>query len=114
MQEFPVVIVGGGPVGLTASILLSQAGIRSLLVERHPGTAIHTKARAINGRTMEIFHQCGVEDAIRAAGLAPQQTGMIIWAKTLAGEEIERRVPWRAGTQAAIVTPGTQLPVRAG
>jgi putative polyketide hydroxylase len=105
MQDIPVVIVGGGPVGLTASILLSQAGIRSLLVERHPGTAIHTKARAINGRSMEIFHQCGVEDAVRAAGLAPQQTGMIIWARTLAGEEIERRVPWRGGPQAALVTP---------
>jgi putative polyketide hydroxylase len=105
MKDIPVVIVGGGPVGLTASILLSQAGIRSLLVERHPGTAIHTKARAINGRSMEIFHQCGVEDAVRAAGLAPQQTGMIIWARTLAGEEIERRVPWRAGPQAALVTP---------
>ena len=38
MEEVPVLIVGGGPVGLTASILLSQAGIRSLLVERHPGT----------------------------------------------------------------------------
>src|SRR5262249_22078383 len=105
MQDIPVVIVGGGPVGLTASILLSQAGIRSLLVERHPGTAIHTKARAINGRSMEIFHQCGVEEAVRAAGLPPQQTGMIIWARTLAGEEIERRVPWRAGPQAALVTP---------
>jgi len=105
VKDIPVVIVGGGPVGLTASILLSQAGIRSLLVERHPGTAIHTKARAINGRSMEIFHQCGVEDAVRAAGLAPQQTGLIIWARTLAGEEIERRVPWRAGPQAALVTP---------
>ncbi len=105
MNDVPVVIVGGGPVGLTASILLSQAGIRSLLVERHPGTAIHTKARAINGRSMEIFHQCGVEDDIRAAGLAPQQTGMIVWARTLAGEEIERRVAWRAGQQAALVTP---------
>jgi putative polyketide hydroxylase len=30
---------------------------------------------------------------------------MIIWAKTLAGEEIERRVPWRAGQQAAAVSP---------
>jgi 2-polyprenyl-6-methoxyphenol hydroxylase-like FAD-dependent oxidoreductase len=38
MLETPVLIVGGGPVGLTASILLSQQGIRSLLVERHPGT----------------------------------------------------------------------------
>ena len=105
MKNVPVVIVGGGPVGLTASILLSRAGVRSLLVERHPGTAIHPKARAINARTMEIYHQCGVEAAIRAAGLAPHHTGMIIWARTLAGEEIERRVPWRAGQQAAAVSP---------
>ena len=85
MTEFPVVIVGGGPVGLTASILLSRAGIRSLLVERHPGTAVHPKARAINVRSMEMYRQCGVEAAIRAAGLPPQHSAMIIWAKTLAG-----------------------------
>ena len=40
MIEIPVLIVGGGPVGLTASLLLSAQGVRSLLVERHPGTAI--------------------------------------------------------------------------
>ena len=57
MIEVPVLIVGGGPVGLTASFLLSRLGIKSLLVERHPGTAIHPKARGINARTMEIFHQ---------------------------------------------------------
>ena len=45
MIEVPVLIVGGGPVGLTASIWLSRHGIRSLLVERHPGTAIMPKAR---------------------------------------------------------------------
>jgi putative polyketide hydroxylase len=105
MREVPVLIIGGGPVGLTASILLSQAGIRSLLVERHPGTAVHPKARGINGRTMEIYHQCGVEADVRAAGLPPHHTGMIIWAKTLAGEELERRVPWRAGAQAKAVSP---------
>jgi 2-polyprenyl-6-methoxyphenol hydroxylase-like FAD-dependent oxidoreductase len=105
MKDVPVLIVGGGPVGLTASILLSQAGVRSLLVERHSGTSIHPKARAINARTMEIFHQCGVEAAIRSAGLPLNHTGMIIWAKSLAGEEIERRVPWRAGPQAAAVSP---------
>src|SRR2546430_124284 len=103
-MDVPVLIVGGGPVGLTASILLSRAGIRSLLVERHPGTALHPKARAINARSMEIYRQCGVEAAIRAAGLPPHHSGMIIWAKTLAGEEIERRVPWRAGAQASAVS----------
>ena len=105
MKQVPVVIVGGGPVGLAASILLSQAGIRSMLVERHAGTAVYPKARAINGRTMEIYRQCGVEAAIRSAGLPLNHTGMIIWAKTLAGEEIERRVPWRASQQAGVVSP---------
>ena len=105
MKSVPVLIVGGGPVGLAASFLLSRQGVDSLLVERHPGTAIHPKARGINARTMEVFRQHGVEAQVRAAGLAPHHTGLIVWAKTLAGEEIERRVPWRAGAQSAAVSP---------
>jgi putative polyketide hydroxylase len=94
MLNVPVLIVGGGPVGLTASILLSQHGIRSLLVERHPGTSIVPKARGINARTMELYRQCGVEQDIRAAGLPPQS--LVVWTESLAGREIERRVPGRA------------------
>jgi 2-polyprenyl-6-methoxyphenol hydroxylase-like FAD-dependent oxidoreductase len=105
MKEVPVLIVGGGPVGLTASLLLSRLGIKSLLVERHPGTAIHPKARGINARTMEIFHQQGIEDDVRAAGLPPSKVGFIVWTKTLAGEEIERRVPFGQSAARADVTP---------
>ena len=105
MSSVPVLIVGGGPVGLTASLLLSRRGIRNLVVERHPGTAIHPKARGINARTMEIFRQQGVEAGVREAGLPQERTGMIVWAKTLAGEEIERRVPWRGRPEAAEITP---------
>ena len=70
MLDIPVLISGGGPVGLTASLLLSQHGVRSLLVERHPGTAIMPKARGINARTMEMFRQCGIDsrDPRRRAG----------------------------------------------
>jgi 2-polyprenyl-6-methoxyphenol hydroxylase-like FAD-dependent oxidoreductase len=95
MLETPVLIVGGGPVGLTASILLSQQGIRSLLVERHPGTAILPKARGVNARTMEMYRQIGIEQAIREAGLSPERTGFIVWTESLAGREIERRIPGR-------------------
>ena len=105
MIDVPVIIVGGGPVGLTASILLSQHGIRSLLAERHPGTAILPKARGINARTMEMYRQCGVEQEIRDAGLPVERTGLIVWTKSLAGEEIERRVPGRATPQNMAVTP---------
>jgi 2-polyprenyl-6-methoxyphenol hydroxylase-like FAD-dependent oxidoreductase len=98
MIEVPILIVGGGPVGLTTSILLSRFGVASRLVERHPSTAFHPKARNINMRTMEVFRQCGVEDAVRAAGLAIERTVFLIWAKSLAGQEIERRVPRRSNT----------------
>ena len=105
MPEVPVLIVGGGPVGLMTSLPLSRLGIRSLLVERHPGTAIHPKARGINARTMEVFRQQGIEAAVRQAGLPPERTGFIVWAKSLAGEEIERRVPWGRSERSTDVSP---------
>ena len=105
MLDVPVLIVGGGPVGLTASILLSQQGITSLLVERHPGTAILPKARGINARTMEMYRQIGIEQAIRDAGLSTERTGFIVWTESLAGREIERRVPGRMNPANRAVTP---------
>ncbi|MGC0419836.1 FAD-dependent monooxygenase [Embleya sp. AB8] len=69
----PVLIVGGGPVGLTLSILLSAYGVDHLLVEARPGTSIHPKARGIAARSMEIFRRVGLEDTIRAVGLPVSQ-----------------------------------------
>jgi 2-polyprenyl-6-methoxyphenol hydroxylase-like FAD-dependent oxidoreductase len=105
--DIPVLIAGGGPVGLTASLWLSRLGVRSLLVERHPGTAIVPKARGINARTMEMYRQCGIEAGIRAAGLSQGRLGLIVWTETLAGREIERRVPGRATPKNMAVTPTT-------
>jgi 2-polyprenyl-6-methoxyphenol hydroxylase-like FAD-dependent oxidoreductase len=105
MLDVPVLISGGGPVGLAASLFLSQHGVRSLLVERHPGTALTPKARGINARTMEVFRQSGIDAAVRAAGLAEGGTGLIVWTETLAGREIERRVPGRAIAKNMAVTP---------
>lgn len=106
MIDVPVLIVGGGPVGLTASIFLSLLGIESLLVERHPGTAILPKARALNARTMEMYRQIGLEDEIRAAGMPARFGGMILWSESLAGAEINRLQPGRgaAGNAALSVT----------
>jgi putative polyketide hydroxylase len=105
MLDIPVLISGGGPVGLTASLLLSQHGVRSLLVERHPSTALTPKARGINARTMEAFRQCGIDAAIRDAGLPEGRMGLIVWTETLAGREIERRVPGRATARNMAMTP---------
>ncbi|HEX9076215.1 MAG TPA: FAD-dependent monooxygenase [Anaerolineae bacterium] len=87
--EIPVLIVGGGPVGLSTSLLLSYHGIRSLLVEQHPGTSTYPKARSLKARMMEIFRQLGIEQAIRAVAFPHNRN--LIFARSLAGEELHRR-----------------------
>lgn len=105
MIDVPVLIVGGGPVGMMTSLLLSQSGIKALLVERHPGTATLPKARSLNARTMEVFRQIGLENDIRQAGMPPEYGGMIVWAESLAGTEIERLRPGRGSAQNLAVSP---------
>jgi putative polyketide hydroxylase len=67
-ERVPVLIVGGGIVGLSASLFLSHQGINSILVERRSGTSIHPRARGVNGRTMELYRALGIDEAVRAAG----------------------------------------------
>jgi len=90
--EVPVLIVGGGPVGLCTSLLLSRFGVPSLLVERHPGTSIHPRARGLNVRTMELLRTWGLEREVREAGRALENATDVVWAESLAGREL-RRVP---------------------
>ena len=80
----PVLIVGGGIVGLSASLFLSHLGVRSLLVERHAGTAIHPRARGFNVRTMELYRELGLDDAVRKAGAELSSSGGIYRGSTLA------------------------------
>lgn len=105
MLETDVVVVGAGPVGLTTSIALSQHGVRHVVVERHPSTSVAPKARGINARTMEMYRQMGVEDDIRAAGMPSRFGGMILWAESLAGKEINRLTPGRASPTGQSISP---------
>ncbi|MBX9703657.1 MAG: FAD-dependent oxidoreductase, partial [Silvanigrellaceae bacterium] len=85
----PVLIVGAGPVGLCMALGLARAGIECLLVEKHPTTTNHPKARGVNIRSMEIFRLWGLETAMREHQL-PREAHRFIWLETLQGAEITR------------------------
>ena len=89
MRQVPVLIVGGGPVGLSAAVALARQGVRSLLVEQHPSTTDHPKARAVNLRTMELLRQWGGEGALMRRVL-PQDYWRFIWCTTMTGKELAR------------------------
>jgi putative polyketide hydroxylase len=63
-----VLVVGGGLVGLAASMFLAQQGLRVWVVERHASTSSHPKLRGVSARTMELYRSAGIEEAVRAAG----------------------------------------------
>ena len=64
--------MGSGPAGLTAAVLLADLGVRAVLFERNPSTTDHPRAHVVNTRTMEIFRQIGIADAVRAAGISDE------------------------------------------
>lgn len=104
-SDEPVLIVGGGPTGLPASLLLSRHGVPSLLVERHPGTSVHPKARGLNVRTLELFRVWGLEPAVRAAAADLDRAVEVAWAPTLAGPETRRVRYGGAGEQRPADSP---------
>ena len=88
--DVPVLIAGGSLVGLSAAVFLGTHGVPSLVVERHPGTAIHPRAAHFNQRTIELYRGAGLEPAIEEAAAAEfVQNGAIMAVETLAGEELE-------------------------
>ncbi len=87
IENTSVLIVGGGPTGLTLSILLSRCGVDSLLVEANPGTCNHPQAHVVNRRTSEIFRSIGIEDAVHAQS-DPLAQGAVRIVTSVAGEHL--------------------------
>ena len=90
--DVEVLIVGGGPVGLSASIELSRHGVSSLLVEKHKDTSIFPKARLISTRTMELVRAWGMQAEVERAGLPREDTLAVGVGTSLTSEDLLRAV----------------------
>ncbi|KQV81297.1 FAD-dependent oxidoreductase [Rhizobacter sp. Root1221] len=65
----PVVVVGGGPVGLSLAIDLAQRGQRVLLLDNDSKLSTGSRAICFAKRTLEIWDRLGVGDAMCAKGV---------------------------------------------
>lgn len=91
--EVPVLIVGGGGCGLSLSIFLSDLGIDFLTIERNPATTDHPRAHILNQRTLEIFRQHGLADAVYKDGASLKLMERIVFMTSLGGSgPLDRRL----------------------
>ena len=86
-HETEVLIAGAGPTGLVLALWLTRLGARVRIVDKtsEPGTT--SRAVAVQARTLELYRQVGLADAIVARG---RQVGAVnLWA---AGRQVAHAV----------------------
>ena len=67
-HETDVLIVGAGPTGLVLGLWLTRLGVRVRIIDKtsEPGTT--SRALAVQARTLELYDQIGLADAVVERG----------------------------------------------
>jgi 2-polyprenyl-6-methoxyphenol hydroxylase-like FAD-dependent oxidoreductase len=107
-----VLVVGGGPVGLSLAMDLARRGVAVTLAEtRAAGEPPSVRCNHVSARTMEIFRRLGVAHAVRDAGLPADYPNDVAFRTTATGFELARiKIPCRAQRYSATGGPDTWWP----
>jgi 2-polyprenyl-6-methoxyphenol hydroxylase-like FAD-dependent oxidoreductase len=89
-KDTGVLVVGGGPVGLSLGIELARLGVATTLVEARDGRITTPKMNFVNVRSMEFVRRWGLTDEVRRAGHPEDFHPNVNWATAVTGHEIAR------------------------
>ena len=89
-EHVPVLVIGGGPVGLAAACELGWRGVPCRLIEQNPATNRHPRANVVGARTMEHLRRWGIADRAVAVALHGDYPIEYIFATRVCGGEFFR------------------------
>ena len=90
MTEVPVLIVGGGPVGLALAADLGWRGIACMLVEQGDGIIRTPKMNEVNIRTMEFCRRWGIADWVQNCPFPADHPMDVVFVTAMDGYELAR------------------------
>ncbi len=79
MAQTDVLIVGAGPTGLVLALWLTKQGVPVRIIDKSAGPGETSRAMAVQARTLELYRQLDMADAVVAAG--NQNPAMNMWAR---------------------------------
>lgn len=59
-----LVIIGGGPAGMMAGLLFARAGLKALVLEKHPDFLRDFRGDTVHPSTLQVFHELGLLDGL--------------------------------------------------
>jgi 2-polyprenyl-6-methoxyphenol hydroxylase-like FAD-dependent oxidoreductase len=93
-QTIPVLIAGGGPVGLALAIEFGMAGVPCIVVERRDGTLSVPKMSGLSIRSMELNRRWGIAEKAKQAGWPQDRPNDFTYCTNMIGPELTRvRLP---------------------
>jgi 2,4-dichlorophenol 6-monooxygenase len=93
-----VLVVGSGPAGASAALLLATYGVRVRLITKYSALADTPRSHITNQRTMEVLRDVGVEERLMGEATPWELMSNTTFCTSLAGEELGRIPSW--GTDA--------------
>jgi 2-polyprenyl-6-methoxyphenol hydroxylase-like FAD-dependent oxidoreductase len=68
MEQSDVLIAGAGPTGLVLALWLTKAGTKVRIIDKAAGPGTTSRALAVQARTLELYRQLDLTDAVIARG----------------------------------------------
>src|SRR3984885_824724 len=79
MEQSDVLIVGAGPTGLVLALWLAKAGTKVRIIDKTAGPGTTSRALAVQARTLELYRQLDLTDAVVARGY--RVPAVNLWAR---------------------------------
>ena len=89
-SNFPVIIVGAGPIGMNLALDLALRQVQCLIIEKNFTTSKHPQGNTHNLRTMEHYRKLGLADKIREVGLPLDHSGDAVFVTRINSHELCR------------------------